>query len=739
MTTDNKAAEADNYKYSAIQLVGTDPLDRLISYSSYQLPEEMLKRVYGYSAICADKTASFLSTVPLRLYRRTSNTAQQATKDARSLSAARKKHILSTSGVGAKTALWAEQAGQVEEVVDSPLLKMLHKPNDSMLGMDFMYSLYWSRATTGNSYFFVEKDGRGNVTAMYVMLSQYVRPVLKDGILVGYSYGDRNAEVYNLEEIVHQKYRPSRYSSVYGECPLHSVLMAADILNAQNMRELCFQENNARPDFAIKVPSEASPQQMVDTENRFNSKMKGHRSSGKFITVKDSEIVPLGFSPKDLEGMNLRREMKQEILAAYGISESEFAMNDANLASSVSGNLQFYRNMKPLLIKNAEELTNYLVGLFYPDAEEGEYFLAYDEVLPEAAKPQLTPAEKINLGVMSINEMRAEMGLDPIEGGDRLRFNGQTLGDLDLMAGLNQLGNLPVEQPAEQPAEQAAAASNIADQLDNEEKTACTHCDDCQHKSLDLDEPLPPTNSDEYPSAQERVDERNNIWRKKMYCDHKTESKMARSEVVALGSMVRNLYLKFAKDFSVDASGNFDTQSFEGMMAAKLGEYLYSSLVRGNQDGQVRINRMKNKAAQPSLDVVPDRALEILANYSIQLARQITQNEIDELKKIIDTGMREGKSIGTITKEIKTLLNENATYKAERIARTETARAYVQGQSIAWQDAGIEKVMPILAPNSCTNCQDFVSKGAYGVDTPSTQRPPFHPSCRCDEEPVLPI
>jgi SPP1 gp7 family putative phage head morphogenesis protein len=207
---------------------------------------------------------------------------------------------------------------------------------------------------------------------------------------------------------------------------------------------------------------------------------------------------------------------------------------------------------------------------------------------------------------------------------------------------------------------------------------------------------------------------------------------------------VNDLYLKASTSLKVHADGTIDLGNFEDMLAAKLGEYLFPTMYRGAQDAAVRLEAMtrgksfKNiKAAVPNLDVVPETALESLANYVISLSRQITQNETDELKAALDEGMRQGLSLDTITKNIKTAINENATFKAERIARTETARAYITGQSVTWREAGVEKVEPILAPNSCTLCADLVSKGAYPIDTRRGDRVPFHPNCRCDEVPVL--
>jgi hypothetical protein len=508
-----------------------------------------------------------------------------------------------------------------------------------------------------------------------------------------------------------------------------------------------------------------------------------------------------------------------------------------------------------LLIKNAEELTNSLIPLFYPDAEDGEYFFAYDEVLPETAKPTLSPAERINLGIMSINEMRAEIGLTPIDGGDSVRINGQTLDALDAASSLAGLAGLQapdvatnsigeasksmqtVYSPNDPMVEEALrgmlwtmefgrggddASRTIAKMIvdrkpfdtqtirdmsvyfanmklemfnrgwsggegypsadrityalyggdagkawcdmamggiqpvggnplsansgvvigpdegalsapSSEHKTCTDACCDAEICS--------PLNPEEYPHASSRVDECDYFWRKKIYCDHRTDTKIARKEVSALQQAVASIYRTLSKNFKMDASGDYSQciTEFEDTLSGKLGEYLFASLVRGNEDGQVRLSRMQKKAAMPSLNVVPDRALEILTKYTIELARQITQNETDALNQIIQDALRDGTNMSDTVNSIKSLLNENATYKAERIARTETARAYVQGQSIAWQDAGITKVKAILAPNSCSVCQDKVAQQADGIDinTLSSERVPFHPQCRCDETPIL--
>jgi hypothetical protein len=99
--------------------------------------------------------------------------------------------------------------------------------------------------------------------------------------------------------------------------------------------------------------------------------------------------------------------------------------------------------------------------------------------------------------------------------------------------------------------------------------------------------------------------------------------------------------------------------------------------------------------------------------------------------------------------------------RSEAIARTESARAYVEGERKAWADSGVVQGKRwLLAPDACEFCQavaaqfqakqvgldePFFQKGAeltvggstMRLDYSDVQGPPLHPNDRCDLEPVI--
>ena len=81
-----------------------------------------------------------------------------------------------------------------------------------------------------------------------------------------------------------------------------------------------------------------------------------------------------------------------------------------------------------------------------------------------------------------------------------------------------------------------------------------------------------------------------------------------------------------------------------------------------------------------------------------------------------------------------------AEWQAVRIARTETANAYCEGNRLAWQQEGVETKQWIVAGGPCPICEAIAD--AYPGEIPigqafeaggfSGQAPTAHPNCRCD-------
>lgn len=739
---------------------------------------ELLNRLFGYARICVEKHAAFVAPQTMRLYQTKRSSFSSRSVKTIPVSGAKRKFLTDRSMVGVKSAIWADQSVEVEEVVSAPILNLLHNPNQyNKSSQDHWYLGQYFRSGTGNSFQYVIRDDKGTPVSLHHFFPQNMRYEFRGNELV-FVHAVDNKE-YSPEDIWHQRFAPSPYDPVFGSCPLQGVLMACDILNAQNARELAFQERGARPDYAIEMQGSPSLQQMQDLQDYVMEEFGGPNGSTKPYIFNNATIKPLGFSPKDLEGQLLRKEMVLEILGAYGVPESELAINSANLASSTTGNLQFHRNMRSILIKNAEEATDFLVPLFYPNAEPGEFFFCYDDTTPPEAKPRVSPENEIDLGLKTRNEWRRENGYEAVEGGDVFMYRNAPLSPsapLDgqktpaaeampsapaaqgdgLAASLSELaakvtaGELPasaalaiarVSFPSIPP-EQLAEIFGALEKKPDPEPSAV-------QADKEVSEPFGQSEavkSVPCPDGATLLKDAKEVWRKRLHLDIKTELPYAEAEVKALEKALAALYKEKLSKAPVSADGTVDLSEFQNALEKALADKLPATFLRGRKMGVAKLSETAEgqallSQAGVSFDVVPDAALQFLDNYTIELARSITQTEEAELRESIAAGMEAGETVPAITERVQAALGEAASWKAERIARSETARAYISGQTETYKEAGCSLVEPLLAPNPCSVCQSWYDSNRQGIDINRTDLYPpqaTHPSCRCDVVPVVP-
>jgi hypothetical protein len=128
------------------------------------------------------------------------------------------------------------------------------------------------------------------------------------------------------------------------------------------------------------------------------------------------------------------------------------------------------------------------------------------------------------------------------------------------------------------------------------------------------------------------------------------------------------------------------------------------------------------------------------------------------VRTLLGKGLEEGKTIDELAADL-----EDKGFDSKRarvIARTESARGYVQGQVEAWKQSGVVTGKKwLVAPDPCPFCEAIGSAGAtkgmsdtfinigesltaadgsrFVIDFENVSGPPLHPNCRCDLIPVL--
>ena len=152
--------------------------------------------------------------------------------------------------------------------------------------------------------------------------------------------------------------------------------------------------------------------------------------------------------------------------------------------------------------------------------------------------------------------------------------------------------------------------------------------------------------------------------------------------------------------------------------------------------------------------------VEATNRAAIRMAQSVSNSLAERVSNIIRIGIEET-ATGT---DVIGLLEEAGfdENRAQTIARTESARAYTDGQNAAWEASGVVKGKTwLVSPYACEFCEAaakefgeksvgvkdaFYERGAtitgasgatMALDFDDTSGPPLHPNCRCSLLPVI--
>lgn len=172
------------------------------------------------------------------------------------------------------------------------------------------------------------------------------------------------------------------------------------------------------------------------------------------------------------------------------------------------------------------------------------------------------------------------------------------------------------------------------------------------------------------------------------------------------------------------------------------------------------LSSLMKAGAAAAADAIGDDAaalkpsVDFARSYVVRLRDELTASFASDINAAVREAVAAGGSVDDATDEVAGIIGEQASYRAERIARTEVARAFNMGQVDVYRQAGVRKDF-VLAGDACEVCNaireefpDPVDAGdAYvsigdsfgGVtnDYSTSYAPPFHPNCRCAIVPVL--
>ena len=289
------------------------------------------------------------------------------------------------------------------------------KPTGKINAFTFYKLIVKDILLMGNAYALILRDDNGEVVGLQYIQAGLVSPIDK-GDRIEYQVTGIKGFV-RQEDILH--FMNYTESGVYGISVLTHARRTLGIADyGENASENFYKSGGCTTGF-LKFDGPSSGKQREEILSAWNQATGGVRNQPNGIPVLPANVnyTQLSVNPADAQLLESREFSIVEICRFFGVSPTKcFDLTHASYNNSEMAELAFLNDtLRPLLTKIEMEMET---KLFKP---EERYDIKFDvsELLRTDKKSQAEYFTKMfNLGVLSPNDIRKELDMDEIEGGD---------------------------------------------------------------------------------------------------------------------------------------------------------------------------------------------------------------------------------------------------------------------------------------------------------------------------------
>ncbi len=308
-----------------------------------------------------------------------------------------------------------------QEVENSPFLQVLRKPNRFQNRQQFLQQWIISRLLYGNAYMLKERDGRGIVTALYVLEPSRVTPLVgSDGSVWYRLSNDMLAQVERTidvpaSEIIHDM-EPALWHPLVGVSPIYACGSSATLGNKIASNSAKFFENMSRPSGLLTAPGVINDVTAARLKEYWEKNYSGE-NIGRLAVLGDGlKYEAMTIPAQDAQLIEQLRWTVEDVARCFHVPLYMLMAGDMPTYNNIEALQQMYFQQALQSRMESIELT-LEEGLQLPSDMEIEF--DEDDMLRMDTSTRYEAYEKaIKAGWMSPNEARAKEDLPPVEGGE---------------------------------------------------------------------------------------------------------------------------------------------------------------------------------------------------------------------------------------------------------------------------------------------------------------------------------
>ncbi len=451
-------------------------------------PPELVEAFKQIVFACATLNANGVARTPLRLYASTRAGQHRPKALTRRLETRRERSLRSAPHLHRFT----KAADAIDEVLEHPLLEAVNRVNPDWDHNALLRHAVFSLDVIGRAYWWMEPGRGGTVANVWPLLAQYVLP-LRDpvsSLVSGYRYFDQE---YAPDALVRMRQSSLRDPYALGLAPAEAAFAYVGLAD----QFVSLQENlltqGARPSLLVSNKDPAEPmgkEERARFQRDINASFTRGGAGMAWVVDGALDVKTLTFPPADLAALQISENAVQRIANCFGVPLSLLKTEDVNLANAEAGHRQHAElAIDPRCNLIASALTQWT-------RTEGQrlerslkargsalslgwdrLFWAFDNPVKEDQERNARVHDLyVKDGVLTINDVRAELGYDPVDWGD----------EPWLPSSLAQPSSAPAAEPDEEPGKNPDPAAD-----EEPDPKAGTTPDRDDEADDDEDEPAP--------------------------------------------------------------------------------------------------------------------------------------------------------------------------------------------------------------------------------------------------------
>ncbi len=325
--------------------------------------------------------------------------------------------IISNKIASAQFDVFLKKNENLEKTTDHALYNILYQPNPLMDGSQLFSLIVIYLKLFGSAPLFVIRDKYRNVKGLFPMRPDLVHTKQKDdGTIAYYEFRLMNkTERFEVGDVLYLR-DPDPRDPVKGFGALSAVALEVDVDASAALWNKVYMDNHGEPAGVLETDHSLTEEVYNRLIKAWNERHAGSTNAGKFAILEAGlKWRATSTHPKEGGYIETRKMTKSMILNIFGIPEGFFAKDVTFANAEVMERALVTYTIDPML----QMIINHLNYNLVPEVDQNAW-IGYAPLVKEDKEHKLN-THKAGVGVwLTVNEVRAEYNLPPVEGGDKI-------------------------------------------------------------------------------------------------------------------------------------------------------------------------------------------------------------------------------------------------------------------------------------------------------------------------------